>query len=140
MADENQTSNRISNETEAVNLSKSTIVLNATLTNVIKWAESESGSTHHVNNNFSGVNRSELNISVIEKNHMVQERSVESKNEVENVQGDVVKSEKIINFSCDLCSKTFRFEFIYKKHLLKHGTPMGCELCLLLFKGNLSTC
>ncbi|CAG9772884.1 unnamed protein product [Ceutorhynchus assimilis] len=47
---------------------------------------------------------------------------------------NVIKWADKQTFNCDLCSKTFRFEFIYKKHLLKHGTLMECEVCLQQFE------
>ncbi|KAH1012199.1 zinc finger protein OZF isoform X1 [Dendroctonus ponderosae] len=50
-----------------------------------------------------------------------------------NTDMKIVQPLKDANFSCDLCSKTFRFEFTYKQHLLKHGSRMECESCLSQF-------
>ncbi|KAL1506196.1 hypothetical protein ABEB36_005601 [Hypothenemus hampei] len=89
-------------------------VVTGTVTNVIKWAEAQDTSLPLNNHNACSNEKNLKNNCLLNNNGL--------------------KPGKIANYICDLCSKTFRFEFIFKKHLLKHGSHLECEVCLLTFE------
>lgn len=130
--DENNFSETLEKK-ELHTLNRGAIVINGNVSNVIKWADSETNSLLSSNNLDNDKRETISQEAILEEQGRLKVTvdDADGKTEAENVESNNTK--KASTFNCNLCTKKFRYEFVYKTHLLQHGIPLICNMCKAAF-------